>query len=157
MGRLLARELGVPFHDGDDYHAPESIAKMSRGVSLRDEDRKPWLARVRSLALEAARRGEGAVIACSGLKRSYRRYLAWGVAGIRFVHLTGSPELLHERVALRTGHYMKAGMLQGQLDTLEAPGHEALSVDITPDPDRIVATIREHLGAGIRSGTDSVP
>jgi gluconokinase len=145
VGRLLSRELGVPFHDGDDYHAAESVTKMSRGIPLDDEDRKPWLMRLRSLAREAAARGEGAVIACSALKRSYRRYLAWGVGGLRFVHLTGSPELLGQRLRERAGHYMKPEMLQGQLETLEAPGDEAFRVDITPDPARIVATIRELL------------
>jgi gluconokinase len=145
VGRLLARALGFPFHEGDDHHTAESVAKMSRGVPLDDEDRKPWLARLRRVALEAASRGEGAVIACSALKRSYRRYLGWGVRGIRFVHLRGSPELLRERLAARAGHYMKPGMLESQLDTLEEPGPEAIRVDIGPDPAQIVTSILRML------------
>jgi gluconokinase len=145
VGRLLARELGLAFHEGDDHHAAESIAKMSRGVPLDDEDRKPWLARLRRVAQDAASRGEGAVIACSALKRSYRRYLGWGVRGIRFVHLRGTPELLRERLAGRAGHYMKPAMLDSQLEALEQPGPEAIRVDIGPDPAQIVASIRKAL------------
>ena len=37
LGRALAGELGVPFFDGDDFHPPASIAKMSAGQPLNDQ------------------------------------------------------------------------------------------------------------------------
>src|SRR5208283_1809983 len=43
VGKVLAKELGWKFYDADDYHPPENIEKMHRGIPLTDEDRKPWL------------------------------------------------------------------------------------------------------------------
>jgi carbohydrate kinase (thermoresistant glucokinase family) len=44
VGEILSRQLGWEFADADNFHSPENVAKMSRGVGLTDEDRKPWLA-----------------------------------------------------------------------------------------------------------------
>lgn len=54
-----------------------TAAKLSSGVPLSDEDRWPWLVSLAALADRHARiSAEGrAVIACSALKRSYRRVL----------------------------------------------------------------------------------
>jgi gluconokinase len=147
VGRLLARQLGWAFHDADDYHSPESRAKMGAGVPLDDDDRRPWLERLRHVALAACERREGAVIACSALRRSYRRYLSWGVPCLRWVLLEGDVSLLEERISGRSGHYMKPGMLRSQLETFEAPRRENVHVeDIARSPEEIAASIRRMLG-----------
>jgi gluconokinase len=64
------------------------------------------------------------VLACSALKRAYREALGVGENGVFLIHLAGSRELLAERLAGRAGHFMKPGMLDSQLATLEAPGPE---------------------------------
>ena len=43
VARLLSRRLEVPFAEADDFHSPQSIAKMSAGVPLTDADRRSWL------------------------------------------------------------------------------------------------------------------
>ena len=43
VGIRLSEALGVPFYDGDDYHPPENVAKMSAGNPLNDDDRVGWL------------------------------------------------------------------------------------------------------------------
>src|SRR4051812_48602088 len=43
IGPLLAARLGVPYAEGDDFHPPANIAKMSAGTPLDDADRWPWL------------------------------------------------------------------------------------------------------------------
>lgn len=47
VGTALARALGAPFLEGDELHPPENIAKMRSGIPLTDEDRWPWLYRIR--------------------------------------------------------------------------------------------------------------
>ncbi|HET9348255.1 MAG TPA: shikimate kinase, partial [Arthrobacter sp.] len=39
IGDLVARELGVPFLDGDSLHPVENVAKMAAGTPLTDDDR----------------------------------------------------------------------------------------------------------------------
>ena len=53
VGKRLAELLGVRFIEGDDWHAPASVAKMASGIPLDDGDRAAWLLRLRH-ALRAA-------------------------------------------------------------------------------------------------------
>ena len=47
VGKLLARELGWQFLEADDFHSAANIEKMRSGRPLTDEDRWPWLDRLR--------------------------------------------------------------------------------------------------------------
>jgi carbohydrate kinase (thermoresistant glucokinase family) len=49
IGQLLAQELQWEFYDADDFHSVANIAKMEGGVPLTDEDRQPWLGKLREL------------------------------------------------------------------------------------------------------------
>lgn len=146
VGRTLARRLKCPFFDGDDFHPPENIAKMTRGIPLDDDDRRPWLVALRDLIDRYLSQDKTAVIACSALKQSYRRLLAQDNAGLAFVYLKGDFDLIWQRLSTREDHYMKAGMLRSQFDDLEEPSSgEALSVDANRPPNEIVDIIMNYL------------
>ena len=123
VGSALAAALGVRFVEGDDLHLQASVAKMAAGEPLDDDDRWPWLVRVRREL-----RAGPAVVACSGLARRYRDLLR-GVGGVRFVHLALDPATAGGRLGSRTGHYMGPGMVDGQFAALEPP--EPDEVDVT--------------------------
>jgi gluconokinase len=157
VGRALAAALGWPFHDGDDFHPPENVARMQAGLPLRDADRAPWLAALAALVAAAVARDASAVVACSALRQAYRRTLAGGVpeprrlALVRFVYLEASPALLADRLARRPGHFFDPVLLPSQLAALEAPtaGDEpapAVTVDAAAPPAELVGTIRATLG-----------
>jgi gluconokinase len=140
IGLRLAAALGWAFHDADGFHPPANIAKMSAGIPLDDADRAPWLAAIRACALSPGAISRGAVIACSALKESHRGFLSAPPARVRFVHLTGSYELILGRIRAREGHFMKDSMLASQFDALEPPG-DAIAIDVAAPPDAIVARI----------------
>jgi gluconokinase len=142
IGTLLGHELVWPFHDADDFHPPANVEKMRRGIPLTDADRDGWLAALRAFIDGLA---GPAVLACSALKAAYRDRLAGGRDDVRFVHLTGDPALLRQRLEQRRGHYMPASLLDSQLATLEPPA-DAVTVDVAGTPEEIVATIRRALG-----------
>ncbi len=48
VGRLLAEQLGWQFADADDFHPPSNVEKIRQGISLNDDDRKPWLDSLRT-------------------------------------------------------------------------------------------------------------
>lgn len=151
IGQQLAAQLGWSFRDADDFHPPENVAKMSAGIPLDDRDRAPWLAAIRAHIDACAARGESAVLTCSALKEKYRDILLRGATAVRLVHLTGSFDLILERMNARQGHFMKPQMLRSQFEALEAP-REALAVDIGKSPEAIVAEIRSRLHlSGARS------
>ena len=122
---------------------------MASGQPLMDEDRDPWLQIIRTKAehmsveqhvdLRATTR-TGIVVACSALKKSYRDILRGRIKAedlpehlgsphsnilrTYFVFIKGEKDALMDRMQKRQGHFMKAKMLDSQLQTLESPDGE---------------------------------
>lgn len=132
VGRELAERLGWVFLDGDDLHPPANVAKLSEGIPLSDEDRWPWLERLATWVEGRLRAGDSAVVACSALKRSYRDRLA-PRGGVVFVHLEADREDLRQRLSQRRGHYMRADLLESQLEILEPPGPDEPAISVPTD------------------------
>jgi gluconokinase len=145
VGTRLAAALGWRFRDADDFHAPESIAKMATGIPLTDEDRWPWLARLREVIRSALESGEDVVLACSALRKVYRERLSVDPTRERWVYLWAPREVIARRLAERRGHYMPPTLLGSQLATLELP-EGVLKVDVSAGPDAVVATLLRELG-----------
>jgi carbohydrate kinase (thermoresistant glucokinase family) len=120
LGRALAELLGWRFVEGDFLHPPANITKMSAGIALDDEDRWPFLENV-SRVLNAIP-GEGIVVACSALKRSYRNFLRARTADLLFVLPVLDRDQLASRMLQRKGHFMPATLLDSQLKAFEMPG-----------------------------------
>ncbi len=148
IGRRLAAQLGWAYFEADDFHSAANKEKMGRGIPLNDDDRAPWLAAIRQRIDECTATRQSAVFTCSALKESYRHVLMDHVPSISLVYLAGDPATLQVRMGERSGHYMKADMLQSQLATLEIP-HHALTLDIRQPPETIVAKIRDTLNQPI--------
>jgi len=146
IGQPLAEQQGWEFLDGDDFHPPENVAKMSAGTPLTDADRWPWLDRLNKELREREERGKSAVLACSALKQAYRDRLARGLAHWRLVFLRGSFDLLQRRIKQRKHRYMPASLLQSQFATLEPPAR-AISVDVAQPLELSVTQIRAALNA----------
>lgn len=145
LGAALARDMELPLIEGDDFHSPESVAKMRAGIALTDADRAGWLT---ALGLEMARHRGGAVLTCSALKRDYRERLRSAVPGLRFVFMALTREEAERRVAARAGaHMFPASLVANQFATLESPVGEpgVLEVDATAPMPELVARVRALL------------
>lgn len=139
----LSKALGLPMKDGDELHLPESIAKMSAGIALQDADRWPWLDRIASYLADnqhGPQGNSGAIVSCSALKKIYRDRIRQQAGPVVFLFLDGSPELIRQRMQERKGHYMQAGLLDSQLQTLEKPDADEHDV-ITLTIDQSVSTL----------------
>ena len=99
IGRMLADALLVPYLEGDDVHSPENVARMRGGNALTDEQRREWLETLSARLAQARRDGQGLVVSCSALKRSYRDVLRRGAPQLRLVHLQAERALLAKRSA----------------------------------------------------------
>ncbi|CAM5400848.1 gluconokinase [Leifsonia shinshuensis] len=146
VAALLAERLGWELLEGDSLHPAGNVERMSAGVPLDDADRAPWLAAIADRMRERRAAGRPVVVACSALARRYRDVLRG--EGVVFAHLSGSRDLLERRIAERSGHFMKAGMLDSQLRTLEPLGADEAGVtaDIDAEPDVLAARILGGLG-----------
>ncbi len=138
VGAALAQRLRVPFADADDFHPEANVAKMSAGHALNDEDRYPWRDAIGDWLAEHC--GAGGVMSCSALKRTYRDQLRKHCPQVRFLLLSGSPEVIGRRQASRPGHFMPASLLASQFDTLEPleADEHGVVVDVDQDIDAVV-------------------
>ncbi len=143
IGELLASQLGWSFVDGDTFHSPANIEKMSRGVPLEDSDRIPWLNSIREAMLRWDAPRQNIVLTCSALKRSYRDLLQIN-SNVKLVYLKGTYDLLRERLRSRKGHYATEQLLASQFADLEEP-EDAITIDVARPPEEIVAEIRKLL------------
>ncbi|KAL5476892.1 hypothetical protein ACEPAI_3078 [Sanghuangporus weigelae] len=182
LGAALAHAFGIPFVDADSLHPKSNVDKMSNGIPLTDEDRQPWLERVRAEALHAVKEQsesnsqenmgrtlKGIVVGCSALKRSYRDVLRGftqeqsashqsnsefpkpsSALPTYFVHIRGSCDALVKRMEIRKGHFMKVGMLESQLQTLEPPEETSEQNVITVDLEKGVDEQIEQAKEGLR-------
>lgn len=144
VGKKLAEKLGWKFVEGDDYHPASNVKKMSSGIPLNDDDRWPWLEVLREILTSAESRGESVVLSCSALRQVYRERLIHGLSNAHFIYLKGNRTTLLRNMKNRTGHFMKPGMLDSQLKTLEEPKN-ALTISCDLSVDEIVEIARKNI------------
>jgi gluconokinase len=151
IGKLLAEHRGWRFIEADDFHPAANIEKMHSGHPLTDEDRWPWLERLREQIKRSLAVGENATLACSALKRAYRDRLRVSEE-VKFVYLRGDFALVEKQLRSRRGHFMDPDLLQSQFDDLEEPqpDERVLTVELGGTPEEIVGEIKTklHLASG---------
>lgn len=146
IGQKLAARTGWKFVDADSFHSEAAVAKMSRGESLTDDDRAPWLAKMRDAIQFWLAAEQTVILACSALKADYRQVLHCDHPQVRLVYLQGSYEHLAQRLRDRANHFMKVEMLKSQFETLEEPSpEEAIYIKIDQAVETIVQQICEQL------------
>ncbi|XP_056379930.1 probable gluconokinase isoform X3 [Hyla sarda] len=134
---------------------------MSQGIPLNDQDRFPWLCSMHELLKREKACGQHVVLACSALKKAYRKTLTTGQkpegqcqhkeddisSRTLFIHLQGSMELISERMQKRRGHFMPLTLLQSQFDTLEPPEAPELfmTVNVQKNVLEIVCEVKAEL------------
>uniref|UniRef100_A0A452IVF5 gluconokinase n=1 Tax=Gopherus agassizii TaxID=38772 RepID=A0A452IVF5_9SAUR len=105
--------------------------------------------------------GQSVILACSALKKMYRRILVSGgdavyskselldsaTGKVLFIHLDGSMELITSRLNKRRGHFMAPELLQSQFDTLEPPSapENFITVSLEKSVSEIVSEIEKSL------------
>lgn len=138
IGKILAEKLSIPFFDADEFHPPSNIDKMKSGHSLNDQDRSPWLKKLAE-KIEIWNSGQGAVLACSALKSSYRTILG---RDHFYIYLKGSFALIYQRLQERSDHFMPESLLKSQFDALEEP-ENACIISIDGSIEKIVNSALE--------------
>jgi gluconokinase len=128
VGSALAKALGWTFVEGDSLQPPANVERMASGLPLTDTHRWGWLDAVGGEIALAGLNGQGAVAACSALKRAYRDRLRGFGDRILFIHLEIDKATAALRVAARKGHFMPASLVDSQFADLEPPGPDELAV-----------------------------
>ena len=146
IGKLLAQELGWHFVEADDFHSAANIKKMRSGHPLTDDDRRPWLKRLREKIRQLVAADENAVLACSALKRAYRDRLR-ASGEVKFVFLRGDYALVEKQLRSRRGHFMNPALLHTQFADLEEPepDEHVLTIGLGHTREEIVDRIKAKL------------
>lgn len=149
VAEAIRDQLGFTMAEGDDFHPKANIEKMSHGIPLTDEDRRPWLEVINRWMLGRQTLGESTVVSSSALKRSYRDILRKDVP-VFFVHLVGSQSLIQDRLAHRKGHFMPPALLPSQFAILEALQADEPGIEVSIEGsqqemiDRAIQAVQEH-------------
>lgn len=132
---------------------------MSMGVGLSDEDREPWLRAVHERLKSALLNSDVKVVllACSCLKKKYRKLLLQGYAlPLRrvIVYLSVQQDerkVLRERLRNRKNHFAKETILDSQLATLEEPDATEcdylIQADLHCNPTTVTNNLRRILNS----------
>lgn len=120
---------------------------MAAGIPL-DDDRLPWLQSLGHMINQTIDDGGNLILACSALKRQYRKLLGIDQQRVVFVYLKGTPELLQQRINSRTNHYMNKDLLISQLQTLQEP-RNGLIESIAIDPETIARELALRISTNI--------
>jgi len=144
--RAVEERLGWEFAEGDDFHPPANIEKMSQGIPLTDADRWGWLESLAAWARERDEAGTPTIMTCSALRRPYRDVLRRGGERTFFVHMVGDKSMILERMGERE-HFMPPSLLESQLDTLQPlePDEDGMEVDAAHPLPRIASMVLARL------------
>ncbi|WP_034228497.1 NADP-dependent phosphogluconate dehydrogenase [Aquimarina pacifica] len=144
IGKLLAKELNIPFYDADDFHPEANILKMSNSIPLEDIDRMPWLEKLAE-NITNWQKGKGAVLACSALKQKYRDILQSGsISKINWIFLDTDERIIQKRLETREGHFFRKELISTQFETLEKP-KSGIFIDATQELEQVMSQIKSQL------------
>ncbi|XP_038874456.1 gluconokinase [Benincasa hispida] len=155
IGEMLGKALDFTFLDADDFHPISNKEKMSKGIPLSDEDRIPWLEKIRDTLRENITCRRSVVLGCSALQKHYREILRSSDQNyekmetmkcvVKFVLLDAPAEVIASRLEKRAkegNHFMPSTLLKSQLDLLQIDDSEGIiKVDATLTPQAIVSNI----------------
>ncbi|KAA0055116.1 thermosensitive gluconokinase [Cucumis melo var. makuwa] len=156
IGEMLGKALDFTFLDADHFHPISNKEKMSKGIPLSDEDRMPWLEKIRDTLRENIASKRSVVVGCSALQKHYREilrssdpnYEKMGITMkcvVKFVLLDAPAEVIALRLEKRAkegNHFMPSALLKSQLDLLQIDDSEGIvKVDATQTPQAILSNI----------------
>jgi gluconokinase len=85
------------------------LRRCAVGFPLTDEDRWPWLERLRELIKRRVTAKENAVLACSALKRAYRQHLRVSTK-VKLVYLRGDYALIAEQLSSKAWSFQESSV-----------------------------------------------
>lgn len=143
LGQAIAKKLDYNFLEGDEFHSKENKLKMKKGTPLTDEDRIPWLKEINQVLHK--KRGGKIVLACSALKKNYRKLLQERFAPetILWIYLNNEYSILKARMENRN-HFMPVSLLKSQLEELEPP-KKGLQMNSSLSINKMINQLKLHL------------
>lgn len=139
IAQHIAQAYNLEYIEGDNYHPPSNVDKMSRGIPLEDADRWDWLINLREAAVGALENGvDGVVMTCSALKKKYRDVIRIASINehrvhVHFLCLQADRATLIKRVTSRKDHFMGVQMVDSQLRDFEPASNresDVISIDV---------------------------
>ncbi|APF40962.1 gluconokinase [Neomicrococcus aestuarii] len=152
LAKLLSEKLGWPYAEADEFHPAENIAKMTAGHPLTDEDRWPWLRKMRDWMTAHTSDGSGSIVTCSALKHSYRDLLREADGRVVFIHVKAPSNVIEERLDHREGHFMPSSLLPSQFATLEELGDDEDGFNIDNNTTPADLADRSLVALGLTNG-----
>jgi gluconokinase len=141
VGKMLAKKLGLVFHDADEYLNHKERKNLSKGIPLSDAEWKNWMIIMRAIVDRELARGSNAVIACAALKEKYRQLLIHDKKNMKLIYLKGSPEIIEQKLKRhKNRHNASSEIVKNHFKILEEPKNADV-IDMTIPAEKIVEII----------------
>jgi len=121
LAQLIASNLGYQYIEADDFHSEQAKAQMEKNIPLTDDIREPWLLRIIHQLALCCQNKQDVVLAYSGLKAKHRAMLRGLNYQLHYILLDIEASFIEARLASRSGHFARAGLLQSQFSSMEMP------------------------------------
>ncbi|MDG1814128.1 MAG: gluconokinase, GntK/IdnK-type [Porticoccaceae bacterium] len=115
----FARRYQFTFLDADSLHSDRAIRQMSQGIPLTDDQRSPWIQRIYARLSESHSQNKNCILAYSGLKQAHRKVVFSSYTTRAGVLLNADQDLIMERLAKRSAHFMSPQLLNSQIAEME--------------------------------------
>lgn len=132
IAKAVSERMQATYVEADEFHPEANIAAMRSGTPLTDEMRRPWLLGIAAEinSIQGKINSKPVVVACSSLKRAYRDILRTQLPEATFIYLSGSRDMIRQRMEQRADHFMPPALLDSQLATLEPPTPDEHHIEI---------------------------
>jgi len=148
LAQTLSEERNWPCVEGDAFHTPANIEKMTSGVPLTDHDRSAWIDALKQAIHDLP--DPWVVLACSALSPAVRSRLTAGLGrDVTWCWLQIDEALAFQRVRSRSDHFMPSSLVRSQFAALQPPS-TALRIDASQPLAETLADLNAQLDA--RSG-----
>ncbi|MCS5587864.1 MAG: gluconokinase, GntK/IdnK-type [Porticoccaceae bacterium] len=149
----LANEFSLrhqfTYLDADSFHSEQAIQQMSQGIPLTNTQRIPWINRIYEQLRKYRQQHKNCILAYSGLKKAHREVIFSAYTHRLGVLLNADPQLIRERFAQRSDHFMSSKLLDNQFAEMEPfdNNESLLNLNISCSVEELIEQLQNFISA----------
>jgi len=118
IAKRINKKFKFRFIEADSFHSLENIKKMTNGIKLNFKDRLPWLKKINKKLQNVNNTNKNYIIACSALKKKYRKILSKDLVFVYFLYLKCKKKEIIKRCSSRK-HFFPLTLVSDQIHEFE--------------------------------------
>ena len=139
IGKKIMKKLKFQFLDGVNFHSSANVNKMKKGIKLKYKDRLPWLIKINKKLKKHNNSKSKYIIACSALKKKYRKILSKDLNKVFFFYLKCKKSEIIKRVISRK-HFFNLSLINDQIINFQN-SKDLINIDANKDVRKVTKLV----------------